>query len=105
MTRAVHQELVTMAIRTIMLVAVTVLASGCGKDEQEHICRLGEVQACPCIGGGQSVQACVQAEEDFTESGARASKPLAEMHGNPRVQAQRKDDHEAPGDKPRERAR
>ena len=47
----------------------------------------------------------ITSEEDFTESGARASKPLAEMHGNTRVQAQRKDDHEAPGDKPRERAR
>ena len=28
-----------------LLVAVTVLVSGCGKDEQEHICNLGEVQA------------------------------------------------------------
>jgi hypothetical protein len=52
--------IVTASIRTMMLVAVAVLVSGCGEDAEEHICKLDELQVCPCIGGGEGIQECAE---------------------------------------------
>lgn len=34
--------------------------TGCGENIPKDICTPGELQTCPCIGGGQSVQECIE---------------------------------------------
>ena len=49
-------------MRTMTLIAVAVLMTGCGEDAPVPLCEPGALQACPCIGGGQGIAVIVEAE-------------------------------------------
>ena len=46
-------------------VAFGLLTSGCGEEEPELACERGELQTCPCIGGGQGVQMCLENKQGW----------------------------------------
>ena len=52
---------------SMVAVMTALLLAGCGTDEKEYICNLGESQACPCIGGGQGVQECAEDKQGWME--------------------------------------
>ena len=71
-------------MRTATLVFLTLSLLGCGETSTAYICEPGELQACPCIGGGEGVQACgtdrlrweacqCEIEQDPTVSGGAES--------------------------------
>ena len=45
---------------TAMLTTGMFLGLGCGQSDSTTICVQGELQACPCLEGGESVQACAE---------------------------------------------
>ena len=58
MPKNYFEMLVITSVRTMILVFVTALMFSCGEEEQESVCTLGELQACPCIDSEQGVQQC-----------------------------------------------
>ena len=67
MSRTCRQMIFTTSMRAMIWVAVAVLVSGCGEDAEEHVCMLSEVQACPCIGGGQGAQECAEDRQGWMQ--------------------------------------
>ena len=66
-SKTYRQMIVKTSMRMMILVAGAVLVFGCGEDEQEYICKMGELQACPCIGGDQSVQECAEDRQGWDQ--------------------------------------
>ena len=58
MSRMDRRMVVRIATRTMVLMAMAVFAFGCGEETGESICTPGELQVCPCIGGGEGIQEC-----------------------------------------------
>ena len=82
MTRMCRQMRIRTAMRTLIWVAVTVLISACGEPAaEEQICQLDEVQACPCIGGGQAVQECAEDRQGWGQCQCGSGEDLGEDSG------------------------
>ena len=54
-------------MRVLMLLGIVALVTGCGETSLESVCEPGELQACPCIGGGQGVQECGEDRQGWAQ--------------------------------------
>ena len=81
MNRNDHQMIVTTFIRVMILIVMTFWVSGCGENQQDYICKQNELQACPCIGGGQSVQACTEDRQGWGQCQCTSEEDQSEGNG------------------------
>ena len=49
----------------LALAAIAALLMSCSEDGANYLCEPGELQACPCIGGSQGVQACAEGRQGW----------------------------------------
>ena len=54
-------------MRLMIVLALAILAAGCSEEGPAQICERGELQACPCIGGAEGVQACADDSQGWDE--------------------------------------
>ena len=55
-----RRNLLEAIISTIIILVFSGLFVGCGEETEATICRPGELQTCPCLGGGEAVQECTE---------------------------------------------